>query len=66
MTGVDVVEPPVGELEQVVATDEERAADRIGSDVHGSQFRPLARQVIGHSTDDGPFSGARLHHQRPH
>ena len=35
VAGQDVVEPPVDELEQVVATDEERAADGARRAVHG-------------------------------
>ena len=53
MARLDVVESPIGELEQVVASDEERAANRTGSGVHVLQFRALSSPVIGHSTDDG-------------
>ena len=48
--GLDVIEPAVDELEQLVAADEERAANRVGSDVHGSQFR--AATVTGHRSFD--------------
>ena len=59
VAGLDVVEPAVGELEQIVASDEERATDGIGSGIHASQFRAMSRRVIGHSTDDGPVLAGR-------
>ena len=51
--GLDVVEPAVGQLEQVVATDEERAADGpIRRHVMVRSVGPAPSSGIGHSTDD--------------
>ena len=48
----DVVEPPIGEDEQVVTPDEERTADGSGCGTHRVKCRRGSSRVIGHSTDD--------------
>ena len=51
-SGRDLVEASVGQLEEVVAPDEERADRPADGLAMASQCRARPSTVIGHSTDD--------------